>query len=164
MTTIRDRAIQLLEYRLTLGMTTMEGRGFYYPTDTAIAADGRMCAATVLWKTSRGASASPCATSTASTTGPSALTAYPRASSSGPPPARWTAGTGCMSATSNCTGFRCLTGRARCCPSGASTEPAKVSWTPRRAWPLTVTTTFTSRTPTTAGCRSSQRRAASWRP
>ena len=42
MTTIQDRAIQLLEYRLTLGMTTMKGRGFYYPTDTAIAADGRM--------------------------------------------------------------------------------------------------------------------------
>ena len=42
MTTIQDRAIQLLEYRLTLGMTTMDGRGFYYPTDTAIAADGRM--------------------------------------------------------------------------------------------------------------------------
>ena len=42
MTTIQDRAIQLLEYRLTLGMTTMDGRGFYYPTDTAIAAHGRM--------------------------------------------------------------------------------------------------------------------------
>ena len=42
MTTIQDRAIQLLEYRLTLGMTTMEGRGVYHPTDTAIAADGRM--------------------------------------------------------------------------------------------------------------------------
>ena len=42
MTTIQDRAIQLLEYRLTLVMSTMKGRGFYYPTDTAIAADGRM--------------------------------------------------------------------------------------------------------------------------
>ena len=42
MTTIQDRAIQLLEYRLTLGMNIMEGRGLYYPTDTAIAADGRM--------------------------------------------------------------------------------------------------------------------------
>ncbi len=34
--------IRFLEYRMTLGMTTMEGRGFYYPTDTAIADDGRM--------------------------------------------------------------------------------------------------------------------------
>jgi DNA-binding beta-propeller fold protein YncE len=34
--------IKLLEYRMTLGMTTMEGRGFYYPMDTAIADDGRM--------------------------------------------------------------------------------------------------------------------------
>ena len=42
MTTIQDKSIRLLEYRLTLGMTTMEGRGFYYPTDTAIADDGRM--------------------------------------------------------------------------------------------------------------------------
>ena len=31
---------------------------------------------------------------------------------------------------------RCLTGRARCCLSGASTEPAKARWTPRRAWPF----------------------------
>ena len=31
-----------LEYRLTMGMTVMEGRGFYYPVDTAIAPDGRM--------------------------------------------------------------------------------------------------------------------------
>ena len=30
MTTIQDKAIQLLEYRPTLGMTTMDGRGFYY--------------------------------------------------------------------------------------------------------------------------------------
>ncbi len=31
-----------LEYHLTVGMTTMEGRGFYYPTDTAISNDGRL--------------------------------------------------------------------------------------------------------------------------
>ena len=31
-----------LEYSLTVGMTTMEGRGFYYPMDTALASDGRM--------------------------------------------------------------------------------------------------------------------------
>ena len=29
-----------LEYVMTLGMTTMEGRGFYYPVDTAIGQDG----------------------------------------------------------------------------------------------------------------------------
>jgi hypothetical protein len=33
---------RLLEYRLTVGMTVMEGQGFYYPVDTTIAADGRM--------------------------------------------------------------------------------------------------------------------------
>ena len=43
MTTVQNTPeIRFLEYRMTLGMTTMEGRGFYYPTDTAIAADGRM--------------------------------------------------------------------------------------------------------------------------
>ena len=43
MTTVQNTPeIRLLEYRMTLGMTTMEGRGFYYPTDTAIAEDGRM--------------------------------------------------------------------------------------------------------------------------
>ena len=41
-TTGEGTRTQLLEYRLTLGMTTMEGRGFYYPTDTSIGADGRM--------------------------------------------------------------------------------------------------------------------------
>ena len=43
MTTVQNiPEIRFLEYRMTLGMTTMEGRGFYYPTDTAIAEDGRM--------------------------------------------------------------------------------------------------------------------------
>ena len=43
MTTTQDRtSTRFLEYSFTLGMTTMEGRGFYYPTDTAIADDGRM--------------------------------------------------------------------------------------------------------------------------
>ena len=32
----------LLEYHLTMGMTVMEGQGFYYPVDTSIAPDGRM--------------------------------------------------------------------------------------------------------------------------
>ena len=31
-----------LEYSHTVGMTTMEGRGFYVPTDTAISKDGRL--------------------------------------------------------------------------------------------------------------------------
>ena len=33
---------QILEYVRTVGMTTMEGRGFYYPMDSAIAKDGRI--------------------------------------------------------------------------------------------------------------------------
>ena len=33
---------KFLEYDLTLGMTTMEGKGFYYPIDTAISPDGRI--------------------------------------------------------------------------------------------------------------------------
>ena len=33
---------QLLEYVRTVGMTTMEGRGFYYPVDSAVAKDGRI--------------------------------------------------------------------------------------------------------------------------
>ena len=31
-----------LEYATTLGMTTMEGRGFYYPTDASIGGNGRI--------------------------------------------------------------------------------------------------------------------------
>ncbi len=43
MTTAQARhKTHLLEYKLTLGMTTMEGRGFYYPTDTAIGTEGRL--------------------------------------------------------------------------------------------------------------------------
>ena len=43
MTTVQDiPEIKVLEYRMTLGMTTMEGRGFYAPTDVGIADDGRM--------------------------------------------------------------------------------------------------------------------------
>ena len=33
---------EFLEYFRTVGMTTMEGRGFYYPVDTAISQDGRL--------------------------------------------------------------------------------------------------------------------------
>ena len=33
---------RFLEYDRTVGMTTMEGRGFYYPSDTAIGPNGRM--------------------------------------------------------------------------------------------------------------------------
>ena len=36
------RGTRFLEYSLSVGMTTMEGRGFYYPTDTAVAANGRL--------------------------------------------------------------------------------------------------------------------------
>ena len=32
----------ILEYDLTVGLSAMEGRGFYYPTDTAIAPNGRL--------------------------------------------------------------------------------------------------------------------------
>ena len=43
MTTIETRTRpKFLEYVMTLGITTMEGRGFYYPVDTAIGQDGRL--------------------------------------------------------------------------------------------------------------------------
>ena len=32
----------IIEYDLTVGLSAMEGRGFYYPTDTAIAPNGRL--------------------------------------------------------------------------------------------------------------------------
>ena len=32
----------VIEYDLTVGLSAMEGRGFYYPTDTAIAPNGRL--------------------------------------------------------------------------------------------------------------------------
>ena len=31
-----------LTYRLTIGLSTMEGRGFYYPSDTVIGGGGRV--------------------------------------------------------------------------------------------------------------------------
>ena len=43
MTTIESKAgTGFLEYVMTLGMTVMEGRGFYYPTDTMIGKNKRM--------------------------------------------------------------------------------------------------------------------------
>ncbi|PKB69446.1 MAG: hypothetical protein BZY77_04955 [SAR202 cluster bacterium Io17-Chloro-G5] len=43
MTTIESKAsTEFLEYVMTLGMTTMEGRGFYYPVDIAIGPDARL--------------------------------------------------------------------------------------------------------------------------
>ena len=43
-----------LEYDFTLGMTTMEGRGFYYSVDTALASDGRMYTASRTLDAGRG--------------------------------------------------------------------------------------------------------------
>ena len=40
-TTVEKQAT-VLEYDLTVGLSAMEGRGFYYPTDTAIAPNGRL--------------------------------------------------------------------------------------------------------------------------
>ena len=40
-TTVQTQAA-VLEYDLTVGLSAMEGRGFYYPTDTAIAPNGRL--------------------------------------------------------------------------------------------------------------------------
>ena len=34
--------LAVLEYDLTVGLSAMEGRGFYYPTDTAVAPNGRL--------------------------------------------------------------------------------------------------------------------------
>ena len=31
-----------LSYERTIGLSTMEGRGFYYPSDTTIGADGKL--------------------------------------------------------------------------------------------------------------------------
>jgi len=43
MTTSETKAsAEFLEYFMTLGMTVMEGRGFYYPVDTAIGQDSRL--------------------------------------------------------------------------------------------------------------------------
>ena len=43
MTTNESKAsAEFLEYFMTLGMTVMEGRGFYYPVDTAIGQDSRL--------------------------------------------------------------------------------------------------------------------------
>ena len=43
MTTSETKAsAEFLEYSMTLGMTVMEGRGFYYPVDTAIGQDSRL--------------------------------------------------------------------------------------------------------------------------
>ena len=34
--------VEFLEYSHTLGLSTMQGRGFYYPSDAAIGKDGRL--------------------------------------------------------------------------------------------------------------------------
>ena len=40
--TTAEKQAAILEYDLTVGLSAMEGRGFYYPTDTAIAPNGRL--------------------------------------------------------------------------------------------------------------------------
>ena len=37
-----ERQTLALQYDLTVGMSVMEGRGFYYPSDTAVASNGRL--------------------------------------------------------------------------------------------------------------------------
>ena len=40
-TAVQTRAA-VLEYDITVGLSAMEGRGFYYPTNTAITPNGRL--------------------------------------------------------------------------------------------------------------------------
>ena len=43
MTTARlEDQTRFLRYNRTVGMTTMQGRGFYFPVDSAMARDGRI--------------------------------------------------------------------------------------------------------------------------
>ena len=42
MTTTKAPAAQRISYNRTIGVAAMEGRGFYYPWDVAVAADGRL--------------------------------------------------------------------------------------------------------------------------
>ena len=41
-TTTAETQAAILEYGLTVGLSAMEGRGFYYSTDTAIAPNGSL--------------------------------------------------------------------------------------------------------------------------
>ena len=41
MTQVKSANTGLIEYEFTVGLSAMEGRGFYYPSDTAIGKDGR---------------------------------------------------------------------------------------------------------------------------
>ena len=41
MTQVKSPNTGMIEYELTVGLSAMEGRGFYYPSDTAIGKDGR---------------------------------------------------------------------------------------------------------------------------
>ena len=41
-TTTAEKQAAVLEYDITVGLSAMEGRGFYYPTDTAVAPNGRL--------------------------------------------------------------------------------------------------------------------------
>ncbi len=41
-TSVTSPRTDVLDYELTIGLSTMEGRGFYYPTDTVIGQDGRL--------------------------------------------------------------------------------------------------------------------------
>ena len=41
MTQLKSAGTGLIEYELTVGLSAMDGRGFYYPSDTAIGKDGR---------------------------------------------------------------------------------------------------------------------------
>ena len=41
MTHVKNASTGIIEHELTVGLSAMEGRGFYYPSDTAIGKDGR---------------------------------------------------------------------------------------------------------------------------
>ena len=156
MTTVQDiPEVKLLEYRMTLGMTTMEGRGFYAPTDVGIAEDGRMYVANrSLENVTRGVRVTMCDIDSEY---------YGTFAAYGQSPGQFIWPSACTldsrgrvyvsdEATHRISVFD---REGRCCPRGASTEPARGNWTRRRAWPSTPTTTSTSPTPTTTGCRNS---------
>ena len=75
-----------LEYDLTVGMSVMEGRGFYYPSDATIASNGRLYVANrSVDGVDRGVRVTVCVTSKASITAHSGRPAMAKGSSSGYP-------------------------------------------------------------------------------
>ena len=133
MVQVKSPKTGMIEYDLTVGLSAMDGRGFYYPSDTAIGRDGRFYVVNrSLESVNQGVRVTMCDIQS-EFYGIFGKFGEDDGSSSGRAAPPSTARAASISRTSTWTAFRSSTRRASSCTNGAIAARETESWMGCRA-------------------------------